>query len=188
MRKAKLSEDGFFLCTTRYLERSLAWDKDSQKRMFRELRELGFIKTEKRGLPPRRFVYVDLETVEKTLDEKIKSGVFTPQRRYGGKYPPTERGKTGNNKEDTNVSSLKKKRKKGAACHVTRTERSRSAFPRTNQGVSRRLVPLGAVRPGGAEDHPPGTHLTPSDHRLAYQAQQASGLLRLQRLAIEAPL
>lgn len=58
----------WFKCTAAYLE-SVGWTVDEQRQRFESLRKRGWVKTERRGLPPVRWVSVEIEAIETALDE-----------------------------------------------------------------------------------------------------------------------
>lgn len=60
-------EDGMFLCTVEYLKRG-SWTVDEQRARLEALRKKGYLRTEKRGLPPCRWVEIDIEAIERALD------------------------------------------------------------------------------------------------------------------------
>lgn len=66
-----LGDDGFFMCTAAYLEQ-IGWTVKEQELRFKSLTQIGgsrpFIRIERRGIPACRWVYIDIESVELTLD------------------------------------------------------------------------------------------------------------------------
>lgn len=62
------SEDGWVKCTANQLYNSLLWSIETQTRLFRSLVAREYIKIEKRGLPAKRFVFVDMRKIETDLD------------------------------------------------------------------------------------------------------------------------
>jgi len=100
MKNVKKDEDDFFFCSIRYLWRSLRWDYDSQKYLFRKLKKKGFVETKRVG--KKRYIRINVEEVELALDLAIKKakannrGKNTPaskKQRIGGKIPPYIGGK-----------------------------------------------------------------------------------------------
>ena len=65
----KQDDDGFFLCTRAYLERSLCWTRHEQNKHLARLAEKGFIVVKKMGVPGRRYIKVCVESIEKALDD-----------------------------------------------------------------------------------------------------------------------
>lgn len=61
-------EAGWFQCTTRYLEQ-MGWSQKELKARLSSLVRGGFIKTEVRGCPPLRWVWIDVEWIERRLDD-----------------------------------------------------------------------------------------------------------------------
>ncbi len=62
-RHEQCDEDDYFLCTTEYLRRSLGWTEDEQRSYFRRLKKKGYLKTKTKGMPRRRWVFVDFEKI-----------------------------------------------------------------------------------------------------------------------------
>lgn len=60
--------NGWFLCTTKFLEKSLLWDKDTQNKYLRNFKGKKFIETMTRGTPPKRYLRVDIYEIEHQLD------------------------------------------------------------------------------------------------------------------------
>lgn len=77
------ARDGnYFLCTTAYLETSLAWSKDTQKDLLKSLRERGYIDTMEKGMPKRRWVRIVMKRILADFKQKASNG---------REKPPTER-------------------------------------------------------------------------------------------------
>ncbi len=86
---------GWFRCTDARLEKSLAWNKDSSKKWFKRLKQRGFIEIEKRGVPPHRYVRLNIEFIEKALDKSIEENPPKPSKTNGnndneGEIHPTD--------------------------------------------------------------------------------------------------
>lgn len=94
-REGYKTADGWFMCSTSYLE-SL-WTVKEQEARFRSLVRAGYIKTEKRGQPTLRWVWIDLLKIEMDLD--TLDGYFlggssekTPSPPNGGHTSPPNGG------------------------------------------------------------------------------------------------
>lgn len=64
---SRSTPDGYFLCTNRRME-SFGWTVNEQKMRWPALIEAGLVRTEKRGSPPLRWVFIDLFEIERRLD------------------------------------------------------------------------------------------------------------------------
>jgi DNA-binding MarR family transcriptional regulator len=67
MLKAEDRNDGWFYCRVPDMEKRISITPKTQTRVIRELAELGFIDTVKKGLPPRRHIRLALEVVENAM-------------------------------------------------------------------------------------------------------------------------
>ena len=71
-------EDGvceFGLCTEKYLMRPpFSWNSKIQKRLLNKLIEREYVRTIRRGLPARRYVYIDIKKIESDIDDVFDSG------------------------------------------------------------------------------------------------------------------
>lgn len=83
----------YFLCTTAYLEASLAWSKDTQKDLLKSLRTRGYISTLEKGMPKRRWVRINMQRILKDLKQKASNGREKPPTGRREK-PPTMGGKS----------------------------------------------------------------------------------------------
>jgi len=60
----------YFLCTVGFLENAdLDWSSAMQTRLFKELIGRGYVSVRKHGLPPVRWVFVDVLKIERDIDE-----------------------------------------------------------------------------------------------------------------------
>ena len=66
-------EDGFMLCTFKYLEWSYAWSRRNQRTILSTLASKGFITIKKKGSPPKRWIKLDLLAIENAVDEAFSS-------------------------------------------------------------------------------------------------------------------
>lgn len=66
------SDDGYFLCTAAYMDRSLSWGRMSQTDLFRSLKDKGFIETSFRGIPRRRWVKIDVVKLEEAIRKNLE--------------------------------------------------------------------------------------------------------------------
>jgi hypothetical protein len=65
--KAK-SKDGWILCTVEYLYQSTRLDRNAQVRVLNVLKNLGFIEWEKRGIPAKRYIRVDILKLDREAE------------------------------------------------------------------------------------------------------------------------
>jgi hypothetical protein len=86
----KTGDEGWFNCTVAYLEKSLAWSADTQKRVLKSLDEKGFIEQQRRGIPPSRYVRVDIDAIETALD--AAEDEKQPESAIAGQTPRYEEG------------------------------------------------------------------------------------------------
>jgi hypothetical protein len=106
---AIIHEDEYFLCTEEFLEKSLAWTEKEQRGILAELEERGYINRDKRGVPGRRFVRVNVEKIEMDLDEYYQRSEFPPsQFRPKGGTGSGQKGGTGSGqKGGTNIYEIR---------------------------------------------------------------------------------
>lgn len=62
--------EDWFECSVARLEASMKWSQQSQKDFFSKLIKKGYVKTEKRGIPPKRWVWIDIDRIETDLGMK----------------------------------------------------------------------------------------------------------------------
>jgi hypothetical protein len=77
-RKTIKGDDGvqreFFLCTSKYLSNSrFSWADRTQKKYISWLKTAGFVKLTHFGVPPRRWIWVDIIAIEDKVDEVLKT-------------------------------------------------------------------------------------------------------------------
>lgn len=60
---------GWFYCTVDTIQKHLFMDRNVQTRVLNELRSLGYIKIEKRGLPAKRHVKIGYSKLHRMLDK-----------------------------------------------------------------------------------------------------------------------
>jgi hypothetical protein len=58
----------YFMCAAKYLVRSMRWSEKEQRMHFESLRQKGFVKVTRKGMPPMRYVFIDVVAVEQALD------------------------------------------------------------------------------------------------------------------------
>lgn len=63
MESTVYGEDGYFLCMSSFLEKSLDWCKATQKRMFISLQEREYVRVRHENKTNKRYVYVDMEKI-----------------------------------------------------------------------------------------------------------------------------
>lgn len=59
----------WFYCTVRRMERDIAFDRNKQTRVLTKLIKMGLIATEKRGVPPKRWVRLEIEAINRLAPE-----------------------------------------------------------------------------------------------------------------------
>ena len=65
----KRGVDGFFLCTREFLHDSLEWSRNDQDKFTKLLKRKGLISLDRRGIPPQRYVKINVTTILTKLTE-----------------------------------------------------------------------------------------------------------------------
>lgn len=105
MPKTKRDPSNWFLCTGEYLE-VFGWTAKEQDARFKSLIQLGYIKTERRGIPTLRWVWIDLYKLHSDIDDAEENGHSFAKNKpkspipdgeshlppNGGKHKPTNGG------------------------------------------------------------------------------------------------
>jgi hypothetical protein len=66
MDSAVIDDEGYFLCTTQFLETStMQWTRDQQKELLKSLQKKGLLRTKRKGIPGKRWVFLDYKAVQK---------------------------------------------------------------------------------------------------------------------------
>lgn len=119
MKKAKTIEvvvndelRQYVLCTVAYLERHpLRWNRKIQSRIFKRLQKLQFVHILHRGLPRRRYVWVDIVNIEKAVDSALSPSEphlgFT-ESTPNGVHCPTPNGNSKNGTTNVVPRRIKK--------------------------------------------------------------------------------
>ena len=72
-KSTKKTDDGFFMCSARFLYRSLRWDDETQTRIIEKLKICGFVEVEyRRGRV--RWVKINAQKVEDVLEQAMSKG------------------------------------------------------------------------------------------------------------------
>jgi hypothetical protein len=67
---ATIDDEGYFLCTEEFLEKSaMEWTRDQQKRMTKSLSEKGLLRIKKQGAPATRWLFLDYIELERRLSK-----------------------------------------------------------------------------------------------------------------------
>lgn len=172
-KKVEIGGEEYFQCTVGYLENSgISWTEKEQEYHLKRLIKRGYVKKTRRGLPPTRWVYIDLGKIENDLDGLEDSGEenTNPPEKGGNSYRDSQSpGKGGDStpgkgrlkKEDTTYlpERVKKHSRPGTAEEVIPSfsqngnhskneqtpDHSRSALPRSEskKGKGRSATPSG---------------------------------------------
>lgn len=162
--QGKVGADGYFVCTADTLNKSLGWDNKSQHDLLVKLRDLGFIDFKRKGIPPKRHVYVDLMAIEKALDDQLgsQSGEKTPNQsrgpQSGEKTPGRRKEKPPTQSEEKTPEHMVKK--KGSKEGIKREAKSGDATrPAASCCVS-------CISPGDSPSvAEPSTNTTKGEHQ-----------------------
>lgn len=131
-KKTEIDGEEYFQCTVGFLENSgIGWTEKEQEYHLQELVKKGYVKRTKRGAPPTRWIYIDLEKIERDLDgledsnkenpdPPKKGGISSRESRSPGKGGDRSPGKQGLKKEDTSYlpERVKKHSRPGMAEEV----------------------------------------------------------------------
>jgi len=66
-------DEYFFPCTTKTIQNELPFNAIVIQRSIKRLKSLKFIKTKRKGIPAKRWIFVDGILLEKTIIESMKS-------------------------------------------------------------------------------------------------------------------
>lgn len=73
--KAEEKEEGWFYCLMSNIVEDLHISSDSQTRLFNSLKQKAYIKTELRGLPAKRWIWIDFAKLVKDIDKASHCGL-----------------------------------------------------------------------------------------------------------------
>lgn len=77
--QVKTKENGWFVCTTKELEKSMKYSDFNQVKMLRKLIDMGYVKTKRsKSIPPKRMVKVNFLTIQRDLDKAEDRSGDTP--------------------------------------------------------------------------------------------------------------
>jgi hypothetical protein len=69
-----IDEKYYFLCTTKFLENSsMPWTANEQRYHLGILQDKGFVHLIKKGIPPRRWIFIDIVALENAVDQAIEA-------------------------------------------------------------------------------------------------------------------
>ena len=74
-REGKLVEDWFY-CRSSTIHKKLGMTRGAQQALLHELVEHGFIETERRGMPPARYVRIDFDEIFTAIERGREVGIF----------------------------------------------------------------------------------------------------------------
>lgn len=63
-RAGKLTEDGFFYATVEDIEEETTLNDYAQRKILDKLKDIGLVEVERRGLPAKRYIYIDEEALQ----------------------------------------------------------------------------------------------------------------------------
>lgn len=75
-RAGKLQEDGFFYATVQDIEEETTLNEYSQNKAMNVLKDMGVVKSERRGLPAKRYLYIDSQKLGDLLSEPTENSGF----------------------------------------------------------------------------------------------------------------
>lgn len=73
-KRLALWEKGWIPCTVKLLEKRTKLKRGTQSRILKRLKNKGFISIELVGIPPMRYIKVDLNAVDYAIDEVDRNG------------------------------------------------------------------------------------------------------------------
>lgn len=79
-RRMRAEEDhkGWFYCTADTMQKQLTHlDRDAQHHRLKQLRDAGFIAYKKKGMPAKRYIYINYDFIEKTLMNHVSEMTTT---------------------------------------------------------------------------------------------------------------
>lgn len=79
LAEGSLQSDGYFYATVNSIQENINLSEYTQNKILTELENLGLVKTEKRGMPAKRFIYIDGGLFQKVLDEKSTTVCTVPE-------------------------------------------------------------------------------------------------------------
>lgn len=130
--KRKLIDgEAFFLCTTEYLRNSLSWEPDSQQALLSQLKTKGFIKVRRIGVPPLRWICIDVEAIETALDEAIQ----TRDESNAGKYRHLGKSKKNDGSQMPGNTGIQSQGNTGINKDRVKKDRKNSSWQATNGGA-----------------------------------------------------
>jgi hypothetical protein len=105
-----MGDDGYFLCTAEFLTDSI-WTFDQQRKFIKRVEEKGYIKIKQKGLPARRWVFVDVDKIERELNTFL-GGVIDASKDASNDASKDMPNDAGKNKEELPYGSSSSKGKK----------------------------------------------------------------------------
>jgi hypothetical protein len=68
----RYTEGGWFFCKMEHIIEDLFITRRQQTRMIANLKARGFIKTEKRGFPPKRYFHIEAERIRQRIGKRFR--------------------------------------------------------------------------------------------------------------------
>lgn len=72
-RMGKLQEDGFFYATVQSIEDETTLSEHCQRKCLTQLKEMGIVDFERRGIPSKRFIRINQAALEDLLDDNVRN-------------------------------------------------------------------------------------------------------------------
>lgn len=87
LKKRKLHKSEWFVFPVKNLEESLKMDRNCQTRVLAQLTSKKFIKVSKKGVPPKRIIWIDFLVINRVIEEamKLKDGIEQEPEEMTGK-------------------------------------------------------------------------------------------------------
>ena len=117
----------FSQCTTRWLVES-GWTEKEQSARFRSLKKMGFIETRKEGMPPCRWVRVNLAEIESALDQSPPNGGHWQSPPNGRQARPPNGGQHDSQTGANTIRNKYRNKKKQGPLGADRVSPSEWAF------------------------------------------------------------
>lgn len=114
VKESPEAKDQYFLCTAKFLDG--IWTDKKQEVHFKNLIKLGYIKTERRGLPTRRWVWIDYDKIFHDVDIREDEDAIARHSVSVNSHSPQKGGEClppagGDNKESPNGDSKKREQR-----------------------------------------------------------------------------
>lgn len=104
-RADMLTEDGFFYATVEDVEEETTLSDYAQRKILDKLSEMGIVKVERRGLPAKRYIYIDENALQSLINSIASNNAPVPED-FKNKSPNSSALNNNNlNNNNTNILS-----------------------------------------------------------------------------------